>query len=494
MASPQPNAQAAPPVAPQPASGKTFFGHPRMLANLFSVEMWERFSYYGMQGIMIYYLYYSVTEGGLGIDQTAATGIIGAYGGTVYLLAIVGGFVGDRILGPERTLFYSALLIMAGHIALALIPGVAGVVVGLILVALGSGGLKTNASALVGSLYNRTDERRDAGFTIFYMGVNIGSLFGPILTGWGWNTWGFHAGFLLAALGMAIGLTQYALTRKNLPASAHELSSPLSSAEKKKYSLLTIAILVVIALLVVTGLITPTNLASWVMAFIFIGAIALFTMMLRDKQITSEEHSRVVSFIPMWIGNAVFWALYQQQFTVMAVYSDTRLNWNILGMELTPNLVNSINPIFIIIFAPLFSIMWTRLGSRQPGSVSKFSLGIIGVGIAFLIFLTQAGNMSVNVGWIVLILFVCTLAELSISPVGSSLSTKLAPARHRVNMVALYFTSVALGTVLAGWLGKFYSVETEVPYFLALGIGTIIVGLILWSLNKWITRKMAGVR
>lgn len=163
-------------------------------------------------------------------------------------------------------------------------------------------------------------------------------------------------------------------------------------------------------------------------------------------------------------------------------------------MELKPSLVNSINPIFIIIFAPLFTIMWDRLGKRQPTTVVKFALGIIGVGIAFLIFLTQAGNMSVNVGWIVLILFVCTIAELAISPVGTSLSTKLAPARHRVNMVALYFTSVALGTVLAGWLAKFYSVETEVPYFTTLGIGTIVVGLLLWGMNKWITQKMAGVR
>ncbi len=243
-----------------------------------------------------------------------------------------------------------------------------------------------------------------------------------------------------------------------------------------------------------TGIITPSNLASWVMGFIAIGAVSLFTVILRDKQITSVEHSRVVSFIPMWIGNAVFWALYQQQFTVMALYSDTRLNWNILGMELKPSLVNSINPIFIIIFAPLFTIMWDRLGKRQPTTVVKFALGIIGVGIAFLIFLTQAGNMSVNVGWIVLILFVCTIAELAISPVGTSLSTKLAPARHRVNMVALYFTSVALGTVLAGWLAKFYSVETEVPYFTTLGIGTIVVGLLLWGMNKWITQKMAGVR
>ncbi|GAA1046153.1 MULTISPECIES: peptide MFS transporter [Rothia] len=476
-------------------SGKTFFGHPRMLANLFSVEMWERFSYYGMQGIMIFYLYYAVTEGGSGlVNETTAAGIMGAYGGTVYLLAILGGFIGDRVLGPERTLFYSCILIMAGHISLALLPGAAGVIAGLLLVAIGSGGLKTNASALLGTLYAKDDPRRDGGFTIFYMGVNIGSLLGPLLTTFGWGLWGFHAGFLLAAIGMAIGLTQYALTRKNLPESAHELSAPLTSSEKKKYSLLGVAILVVILLLVFTGIITPSNLASWVMGFIAIGAVSLFTVILRDKQITSVEHSRVVSFIPMWIGNAVFWALYQQQFTVMALYSDTRLNWNILGMELKPSLVNSINPIFIIIFAPLFTIMWDRLGKRQPTTVVKFALGIIGVGIAFLIFLTQAGNMSVNVGWIVLILFVCTIAELAISPVGTSLSTKLAPARHRVNMVALYFTSVALGTVLAGWLAKFYSVETEVPYFTTLGIGTIVVGLLLWGMNKWITQKMAGIR
>ena len=490
------------PAAQQPRTadshnptGKTFFGHPRMLANLFSVEMWERFSYYGMQGIMIFYLYYSVTEGGSGlVDKTTAAGIMGAYGGTVYLLAILGGFIGDRVLGPERTLFYSCILIMAGHVSLAVLPGAAGVVAGLLLVAIGSGGLKTNASALLGTLYSREDPRRDGGFTIFYMGVNIGSLLGPFLTSFGWGLWGFHFGFLLAALGMAIGLTQYALTRKNLPESAHELSSPLNPTEKRNYSLLLVGILVVLGVLLATGLMRPENLASWVIGFIAIGAISLFTLILCDRQITDDERSRVVSFIPMWVGNAVFWALYQQQFTVMAIYSDTRLNWNILGMEFKPSMINSINPVFIIIFAPLFTLMWDKLGKRQPGTVTKFSLGIIGVGIAFLIFLTQAGNTSVNVGWIVLILFVCTIAELAISPVGTSLSTKLAPARHRLNMVAMYFTSVALGTVLAGWLGKFYSMETEVPYFLSLGIGTIVVGLLLWSMNKWVTQRMRGVK
>ena len=162
----------------EPKETKTFFGHPRMLANLFTVEMWERFSFYGMQGIMIYYLYYTADKGGLGLDQALATGVIGAYGAVVYLMTILGGILGDRLLGPERTLFYSAIGIMAGHISLSLIPGIPGVVIGLLLVAIGSGGLKSNAAVLVGSLYADNDHRRDAGFTIFYIGVNTGALIG----------------------------------------------------------------------------------------------------------------------------------------------------------------------------------------------------------------------------------------------------------------------------------------------------------------------------
>ena len=213
-------------VATQPAAQKprTFFGHPPMLANLFTVEMWERFSFYGMQALALYYLYYTIEDGGLGIPKEAATGAIGAYGATVYLMAILGGILGDRVLGPERTLFYSAIGIMAGHIVLAVMPGAAGVITGLLLVAIGSGCLKSSASVLVGSLYSKDDPKREAGFTLFYIGINIGALLGPALTGWGWGWLGFHFGFGIAAIGMAAGLIQYVLTRKNLPESVHEVT------------------------------------------------------------------------------------------------------------------------------------------------------------------------------------------------------------------------------------------------------------------------------
>ena len=196
------------PSRPAPAAEKTFFGQPRPLANLFGVEMWERFSFYGMQGILLIYLYYAVADGGLGVDRGVAAGIVGAYGGGVYLSTILGAWLADRILGAERTLFWSAVVVMAGHIALALVPGLAGVGIGLVLVALGSGGVKANATSLVGSLYDEHDERRDAGFSLFYMGINLGALVGPLLTGLLQKEWVDHFACGLAAVGLAAGLTQ----------------------------------------------------------------------------------------------------------------------------------------------------------------------------------------------------------------------------------------------------------------------------------------------
>lgn len=215
------------PARDEKRSDRSFFGQPFALANLFGVEMWERFSFYGMQGILIYYLYYSAADGGLGIAESSATSIVGAYGGTVYLSTILGAWIADRLLGSERTLFYSAILVMLGHIALAVFPGLWGVGIGLVCVAFGSGGLKANATSLVGDLYDEDDDRRDAGFSIFYMGINLGALVGPLLTGWAQDSIGFHAGFALAAIGMALGLIQYTLGRKHLRGIGAEPPNPL---------------------------------------------------------------------------------------------------------------------------------------------------------------------------------------------------------------------------------------------------------------------------
>src|SRR5689334_18409678 len=239
-------------TAPAPARReRTFFGQPWALANLFGVELWERFSFYGMQGILLIYLYYTATQGGLGIDKGTAASIVGAYGGLVYLSTVLGAWLSDRLLGAERVLFYSAAVVMAGHIALALVPGVVGVGIGLVLVALGSGGVKANATSLVGTLYAENDQRRDAGFSLFYLGINVGALMGPLLTGLLQKNLGFHYGFGLAAVGMAIGLTQYAFGRKNLPDAANDVPNPLPTERRPLAVAVGVGVVAVIALLAV---------------------------------------------------------------------------------------------------------------------------------------------------------------------------------------------------------------------------------------------------
>lgn len=242
---------------------RTFMGQPWGLANLFGIEMWERFSFYGMQAILAFYMYYETTQGGLGLDKGAATSIVGAYGGLVYMAALVASLVADRILGSERTLFYSAILVMIGHISLAFIPGVIGLAIGLVSIAIGSGGVKTNAQVVLGQLYAKDDPRRDAGFSIFYMGVNIGALFGPLLTGWIWGMKGFHWGFGLAAIGMAAGLVQYILMRKSTIAEAgHEVPNPLPKKQYPVWIGIAVIITVVSVTLVSTGIVPVTTLST----------------------------------------------------------------------------------------------------------------------------------------------------------------------------------------------------------------------------------------
>jgi POT family proton-dependent oligopeptide transporter len=448
-----------------------------------------------MQGILVIYLYYSAAQGGLGIDQATATGIVGAYGGAVYLATILGAWVADRLIGPERTLFAAAFVVMSGHIALALIPDLAGVAVGLSLVALGSGGVKANATSLVGSLYAEDDERRDAGFSLFYMGINIGAFAGPLLTGLLQTNQGFHWGFGLAAVGMALGLAQYSVGRRSLPESTHDVPHPLEPSAGAKYVGALLVAAIAVAVLALTGLMTAGNLANWVLAIVSVAAVAYFVVILSSSEVSGTERSRVWSFVPLFVCNAVFWSLYQQQFTVVEIFSDKRLDRDLFGWEMPVSWVNSINPVFVIVLAGAFAVMWTRMGSRQPVTPVKFGLGTVVMGAAFWLFLLAPdGENTTPVLLLAGILLVFTIAELLISPVGLSLSTKLAPARFHTQMVALYFLSVAFGTAMAGKLGGFYDPNDESGYFLVLGAIAVATGLAVLLFTKPITKLMAGVR
>lgn len=473
-----------------------FFGQPWSLVHIFGVEMWERFSFYGMQGILLIYLYFSVAEGGLGLPESVAGGILGAYGGSVYLSTILGAWLADRLFGSERVLFVSAIVIVCGHLALALLPGFVGVGVGLVLVALGSGGLKANATAVVGTLYRPDDVRRDAGFSLFYLGINLGAFLGPILTGLLQSTLGFHWGFGLAALGMTLGLVQYSFGRRGLPDSARAVPNPLPRSRYPLVAGIAVGAVVLIAVLVLTGVIQVGNLALIVIVITVVAAIAYFAVILTSRRIDATERSRVWGFLPLFLTSVAFWSLYQQQFTVLTIYSDKRLDRNLFGWEMPVSWVQSINPVFIIILSGVFAAIWTKLGTRQPSTPVKFALAAIIMGSAFLLFLPFAGGgaNSTPLLAIVGILFVFTVAELLLSPVGLSVTTKLAPAVFQTQMVALFFLSIALGTAISGELVRFYDPENEVPFFSILGGIAILVGVGLLLSVKPVLRLMRGVR
>jgi POT family proton-dependent oligopeptide transporter len=357
-------------------------------------------------------------------------------------------------------------------------------------------GLKATATSIVGTLYSEDDTRRDAGFSLYYLGINLGAFFGPLLTGLLQTSLGFHFGFGLAAVGMAAGLVQYSIGRKRLPDVAREIPNPLPRSRYPLVVGLAIAVLVIVVALVLLRVITADNLAIIVIAVTALAAIAYFVVILSSAAITSDERSRVVAFIPLFLASAAFWSIYQQQFTVITIYSDERLNRSLFGWEFPVSWVQSINPVFIIVLSGVFAALWTRLGTRQPSTPIKFGLGTIGVGLGFLLFLpfVATGENGTPVIALVLILLVFTVAELLLSPIGLSASTKLAPARFRTQMVALFFLSVAIGSAASGQLAGLYDPENEAPYFGVLGGIAIVIGVLLVVASRPVLRLMRGVR
>lgn len=478
---------------------RTVFGHPIGLVNLFGVELWERFSFYGMLGMLGYYLYYSLTAGGLGLSRPTAAGIVGAYGGLMYLSTVVGGWVADRVLGMERTVFFGGVVMMCGHVALAALPGATGLLVGLPSIALGSGGVKANASSLLGSLYRDNDPRIDGGFTLFYLGVNAGAFVGPLVTGVLQQRLGFHYGFGAAAVGMALGLIQYALGRANMVGRGRNVPNPpnpLSRGAARKLLLAAVTATGVISTAVATGLVTLSNLSWTCTGVLVVVAVAYFTVFLGSPDVTATERIRVRAFIPLFLANVVFWSLFQQMFTVLAVYSDRRMNWSIFGWHAPASWIGSLEPIWVVVLSPLFAALWTSLGERAPATPRKFAYGVIGMGAAFMLFvpLTEFPGRSVPAPVVFAILAAFAVSELLLSPIGLAVTTHLAPRAFRSQMMALNFVSVGIGTALSGALARYYTPDREVAYFGITGTFAIVIGIVVRMLAPRIGRLMIGIR
>lgn len=476
---------------------KQFLGQPRGLLTLFMTEMWERFSYYGMRAILLYYMWSLIADGQLNVSRATAASIMAIYASMVYLTGAIGGFVADCILGPRRTVFWGGVLIMAGHIALSTPFGAKALFLSVILIVLGTGFLKPNVSTLVGSLYSDDDKRRDAGFSIFVFGINLGGFVAPLLVGKAQEMAGYHVGFSLAAIGMFIGLIQYHFgANKNLSATTMQPSDPLSENEIKP--LLTKIIMGVTALiLIIVGMI----LVGWNSLPDFINLLTLvailipvtyFITMISSKKVTKSERSRVIAYIPLFLAAVLFWAIEEQGAIVLATFAAERVDLSFFPASW----FQSLNPFFIMLYTPFFAIVWSKW-QKQPTSPMKFAIGLMFAGSSFLLMAVPGSlfgtDVKVSPFWLVGSWALVIVGEMLISPVGLSVTTKLAPKAFNSQMMSMWFLSSAVGSALNAQLVTLYSAKNEVGYFFWFGSGTIVLGIVLVFLSRYIHRLMQGI-
>ncbi|MGR8015264.1 peptide MFS transporter [Bacillus sp. RM3] len=481
---------------------KGFFGHPKGLYTLFFTEFWERFSYYGMRALLIYYMYTEVTKGGLGFDQTTANSIMSVYGALVYMSGIIGGWLADRVFGSSNTVFYGGVFIMLGHVILALPSGATALFISMGLIIIGTGLLKPNVSNIVGDLYTKTDPRRDSGFSIFYMGINMGGFIAPLIVGTLGQKVNFHLGFSLAAVGMLVGLITFVITKKpNLGLAGTYVTNPLSAAERKNFKIFGTLIVIVLAVFAVIGIQTGAltiNLFTWFVSVLgVLIPIVYFIVMYFSKKTSAVEQSRVLAYIPLFLAAVMFWAIQEQGSNILATYADQRTNLNFLGMTLASSWFQSLNPIFIVLLSPVFAWLWVRLGKKQPSTPIKFSLGLLFAGLSFIIMIIPAymsgPHTLVSPLWLVLSFFLVVIGELCLSPVGLSATTKLAPAAFSAQTMSLWFLSNAMAQAINAQVVKLFDKVPETVYFGIIGMLAIVLCGVMLLLTPVIKKAMKGV-
>jgi POT family proton-dependent oligopeptide transporter len=449
-------------------SDTSFFGHPRGLATLFFTEMWERFSYYGMRALLILFMTASVSKGGLGFPVVKAGAIYGFYTAMVYLLSLPGGWVADRIFGLRRAVLYGGILIVAGQLFL-MSPGVQGFYAGLGLLMLGTGMLKPNASTMVGQLYAQGDRRRDSGFSIYYMGINLGGLLAPLACGWVGERIGWRLGFGIAGLGMLAGLIQFTLGRKYLPAAGLHPAPPASPEAGRRLKRNTalsagavVLILGTIGLLAATGVLELTAQGvSGALGIVLIAVVVgIFAWLLLGPGWSPIERKRSGAILVLFLASSVFWAAYEQAGSSLSLFAERSTNRVLFGFDFPASWFQFVPSLFVMILAPMFAWLWIALGKREPSSPVKFTLALIFGGIGFAILIPPARatlvGALVSPWWLTATYFLQTVGEMCLSPVGLSAMTKLAPARVAGMMMGLFFVSISIGDYLAGTAASLY--------------------------------------
>ena len=464
-----PSAPAASDDARRALTGdRSFFGHPAGLATLFATEMWERFSYYGIRPLLVLFMTAALAGGGFGYDRATASAIVGIYAACVYLAALPGGWVADRWLGLQRSIYYGAVFIAAGHVAIALSAVLAqrAFFLGLVLIVIGTGLLKPNASALVGDLYPEGGARRDAGFSVFYMGINTGAFLAPLVTGYLGERVGWHYGFGAAGLAMLIGVVSFrARAARTLgPLGSTPAAPPEEQARVRRWALGGLGAVTAVVVLAMAGAfrVDPVavaqrmSLAMAVMAALYFGYLFLLA------GLTADEKKRMAVIVVLCAASVVFWAAFEQAPTSLNLFARDFTDRTVLGWEMPTLWLQSANSLFVISFAPVFGALWLALArrGRELSSLAKFTLALGITGLAFLIMVAAAGAViegggavRVSMGWLLASYLLQTFGELALSPVGLSSMTQLSPRKFVGQMMGLWFMATAMGNLIAGLVG-----------------------------------------
>ncbi|MBV9240439.1 MAG: peptide MFS transporter [Acidobacteria bacterium] len=501
-----------------PTKSRGFFGHPVGLSTLFATEMWERFSFYGIRPLLIIFMTTAVMGGGFGFERPMAAAIVGIYASSVYLSSLPGGWLADRWFGLRRAIQIGAVLITCGHLSIGLTSFMGSKTpffIGLILIVLGTGLLKPNISAIVGDLYPEGGARRDAGFSVFYMGINTGATAGQIFTGLLGEKVGFGWGFGVAGVGMLAGLLWYTFLAKrtlgNIGVEPTRLPEPAAQAKRESQTKLItgigVAILLAVVVLASMGVITidPQTVASW-MTVVLVGiAVVYFVYIFGFGGLNSNEKKRVLVIFVLFVGAAIFWAAFEQAPTSLNLFAKDFTDRNFWGFEVPALWYQSINSFFIIIFAPVFAALWTKLGAKNmnPSSPAKFAAGLALAGVGFLVMIYPAnmlvsanGAIKVSSWWLTISYLFQTFGELSLSPVGLSSMTKLSPRRFVGQMMGIWFLAASVGNLIAGLVGGSVDPEKldQTPkLMIATTIALFAAALVLAVLAIPIARMMRNV-
>jgi POT family proton-dependent oligopeptide transporter len=496
---------------PATSYDRGFMGHPSGLSTLFFTEMWERFSYYGMRAILTLYMTKSLAEGGLNFDEKYAGIIYATYVSSVWYLPLIGGWLADRIFGARRAVLFGGIIIACGHYSMA-INSLFTFYAGLILIACGTGLLKPNISAMVGQLYPEGDQRRDAGFSIFYMGINLGAFLSPIVVGFlaqaeasrnfikslGFDpNSAWHWGFGAAGVGMTLGIIQYLLGQRKL-ATVGNKPEPLSAVETDK----RVGVDYVTLILAIIGGVAGAGLGFYygeagALSALFPCVVGFFAGYLigTTRLLNGDELKRVLVIFILFLFSILFWMTYEQAGSSLTLFADRLTRTTIFGWTYPSSWFQSVPAIFVIIFAPIIGAIWQTLGKRQPSSPGKFTIGLFFAGIAFVVIafaatLTTAGRVSP--AWLVLVYFLQTIGELCLSPVGLSTVSKLSPARMLGLMMGVWFLSISIGSYIAGLTTRLFEGNDAAVLTRAFGMfaGITLLAAIILAVLTPLIKKM----